>query len=114
MSDRNNGFADNWWGTFCRGIRDILNAFDVSAMSLAGILIVWTCVMATIELLTPDNYVTPAWWVGPTGVLFLAVVTLLGKHTIGYGIASKWNSPKGSPPELANGATDPNVPKAGG
>jgi hypothetical protein len=111
---RNNGFMDNWWGMMCRAIRDLLNAFDVSAMAMAGILIVWTCIMATIELFTPSNIFTPEWWVGPSGVLFLVIVTLLGKHTIGYGIASKYNSPQGVKPELPSEAPDPGGAKPGG
>jgi hypothetical protein len=97
------GFAPNRWGTFCRGIRDFLNAFDVSSMALASILIIFTGGMAWFELLTKGViWTTPEWWVGPSGVLFLVVVTLLGKHTAGFAIASLWNSPKDAPPELAS------------
>lgn len=114
MAERNNGFADNRWGTFCRGIRDLLNAFDVSAMALVGILIIFTGVMAWVELLTQGRlFTTPEWWVGPSGVLFLVIVTLLGKHTVGYGIASRWNSPKGKPPNLPSVAPDPGTTKPG-
>ena len=114
-----NGFAENTWGRFCRGLRDFINAFDVSAMALVSILIIWTCIMATIELCTPDNWTTPQWWVGPSGVLFLVVVTLLGKHATGFWIASKYNSPEGQPPKLPPGAPDPGAveqapPKTGG
>lgn len=117
--ERSNGFSDNWWGTFCRGIRDFLNAFDVSAMALVGALVVTTCIMAALELFLSAYYFTPDWWVGPSGVLFLVIVTLLGKHTIGYGIASKYNSPEGQPPKLPPGAPDPGAaektpPKPGG
>lgn len=114
MADRNNGFADNWWGTFCRALRDFINAFDVSAMALCGALVITTCIMAAIELLTPDNYVTPDWWVGPSGVLFLVIVTLLGKHTAGYWISSKLNSPQGEPPKIPPAAPDPGGTKPPG
>jgi len=101
------GFAPNRWGTFCRGINDFLNAFDVSSMALASILIIFTGGMAWFELLTKGViWTTPEWWVGPSGVLFLVVVSLLGKHTVGYGIASKWNSPKNAAPELASDKSD--------
>ncbi|MCK9361927.1 hypothetical protein M0Q28_06960 [Patescibacteria group bacterium] len=115
MADRNNGFADNFWGTFCRGIRDLLNAFDVSAMALVGILIIFTGAMAWVELLTQGIlFTTPEWWVGPSGVLFLVIVTLLGKHSTGFWIASKYNSPEGQPPALPPGAPDPGGTKPAG
>lgn len=102
MSDRSNGFADNFWGTICRAIKDFLNAFDVSAMALVGALTFFTMAMATVEIFGPAAWVTPEWWWGPSGIFFLVVVTLMGKHTLGYYISSKLNSPQGQPPVVSD------------
>ena len=107
--DRSNGFADNWWGTFCRGLRDIISAFDVNPLCLVAFLVCNTAAMAWIELLTQGTFfTTPEWWVGPSGVLFLVIGAILIKHTWGYTINSKYNSPAGAAPP----PTD--EPKAGG
>jgi len=95
--DRNNGFADNWWGTFCRGLRDFLNAWDVNPLALVAFLVVQTMIMAYLHAIF-EWFRVPDWWWGLNGVLFLTVTVLLGKHTAGFLIASKLNSEQGRPP----------------
>ena len=107
-----NGFIDNWWGTFCKCVRSFILIFDVNPLALVAFLVCNTAVMAWVELLTQGTFfTTPEWWVGPSGVLFLVIVTLLGKHTVGYLIASKYNSPQGENP---NTPPDPTAPKPQG
>jgi hypothetical protein len=112
MMDRNNGFAPNWWGTLCRGLRDFANAFDVNPLALVSFLVVNTMIMAWFHAIF-DWFRVPEWWYGPTGVLFLIVTAILVKHTWGYTINSKYNSPAGVPPVLPPGAPDPGGSKAG-
>lgn len=106
MADRNNGFADNWWGTFCRALRDFINAFDVNPLALVAFLVLNTMVMTYLHAIF-DWFRVPEWWWGVSGVLFMVIALLLGKHTVGYLIASGWNSPKGAPPNVP----DPSAPK---
>ena len=97
MVERNNGFADNWWGTICRGLRDFINAFDVNPLALVAFLILNTMLMAWFHAIF-DWFRVPDWWWGINGVLFMIVAVLLGKHTLGFLIASKLNSEQGKPP----------------
>jgi uncharacterized YccA/Bax inhibitor family protein len=108
-----NGFVENWWGDICKAVRSFILIFDVNPLALVAFLICNTAVMAWVELLTQGTlFTTPEWWVGPTGVLYLVIVTLLGKHTVGYLIASKYNSPQGTAPTQASDLSA--EPKAGG
>ncbi|MFZ3043883.1 MAG: hypothetical protein WA058_02115 [Minisyncoccia bacterium] len=107
--DRNNGFAENWWGTFCRGLKDFINAFDVNPLCLVAFLVCNTMVMAYLHSIF-DWFRAPDWWWGVNGVLFLIVGAILIKHTWGYTVASKYNSPVGTPPNVP----DPSAPKPGG
>ena len=95
--DRNNGFAENWWGTFCRGLKDFINAFDVNPLCLVAFLVIDTMLMAWFHAIF-DWFRVPDWWVGPAGILALMVGAILIKHTWGYTVASKYNSPAGAPP----------------
>jgi len=99
MADRSNGFADNFWGVICRALRDLINAFDVNPLCLVTFLVINTMIMAYLHAIF-DWFRVPDWWWGVNGVLFLMVVSILGKHTIGYLIASKMNSPQGEPPDI--------------
>jgi len=109
MGDRSNGFADNRWGVVCRALKDLINAFDVNPLALVAFLVVNTMIMAYLHA-TIDWFRVPDWWWGPTGVLFLMVVSILGKHTVGYYIASKLNSEQGEPPKIP-GDPPPDPPK---
>src|SRR5512145_2119369 len=97
MADRANGFADNWWGVVCRCVKDFINAFDVNPLALVAFLVINTMVMAYLHAIF-DWFRVPDWWWGANGVLFLIVAVILGKHTAGFFIASKYNSPAGQPP----------------
>ena len=110
MADRSNGFADNFWGTFCRALRDFINAFDVNPLALVAFLIINTMLMAWFHAIF-DWFRVPDWWWGVNGVLFMIVVILLGKHTAGYYIASKLNSEHGKPPIPAGTTPDPAAPE---
>ena len=61
MTERNNGFADNFWGTFCRALRDFINAFDVNPLCLVAFLVINTMVMAYLHA-TFDWFRVPDWW----------------------------------------------------
>jgi len=100
MADRYNGFADNKWGVLCRGVKDAINAFDVNPLALVAFLIINTCVMAWFHAIF-DWFRVPDWWWGSGGVLFMVTAVLLGKHTAGYYIASKYNSKPGESPITA-------------
>lgn len=108
-TDRSNGFADNWWGTFCRALRDFINAFDVNPLCLVAFLVIDTMIMAWLDSIF-DWFHVPDYWTGPTGILALIVGAILIKHTWGYTISSKYNSPIGEAPKTP----DPAPPKAGG
>lgn len=95
--DRNNGFAANWWGTVCRAARDAVCVFDVNPLALVAFLVINTMAMAWMHAIF-DWFRVPEWWYGMNGVLFLIVTVLLGKHTVGFLIASKLNSKPGEPP----------------
>lgn len=109
MSDREDGFADNWFGTFCRGLKDFINAFDVNPLALVAFLVINTMVMTYLHAIF-DWFRVPEWWWGVTGILVMVVTLILGKHTVGYLIASKLNSPTGQPPNVQ----DPSAPKPPG
>lgn len=106
MVERSNGFADNWWGVFCRALRDFINAFDVNPLCLVAFLVCNTMVMAYLHAIF-DWFRVPDWWWGVNGVLFLMVGAILIKHTWGYSINSRYNSPTGEPPKTI----DPSAPK---